>query len=348
MSEKLAGSTPTEPQTGATEVGDWVGVLPGDKSSSTRQHRIHQGRWRTDVAHWPAGQPQNDVRVRARYATLPNWLAETHDGRDVSQTAINLMSDEALAYTHERLKALKLIDGKAEPDRLWRNLLSSQPLAFSLAGHLHRRQDEAAVLLSSLTGLRISKLGRLEAGDGVGKGHRLDGIDAEWFPPRGEHTQDMSGSDIASCVELQDGQRVLVTVEVKYTDTFSAAPVTWSPRYEPHLAALGLEPASLSALVDAGCSQVLRQVMITDSVRRQGVAPDAGSGAQVHSGLAVVLAREDDQTARRVVDALDQAVGAIIPVRFWSHRQVFDEARKIDTLSSWADRLAGRYLIAVP
>src|SRR5688500_56783 len=62
MAGNPESSTPTAPSTGVTEVGDWVGVLPSDRNSATRQHRIQQGRWRTAVARWPAGPPQNDVR----------------------------------------------------------------------------------------------------------------------------------------------------------------------------------------------------------------------------------------------------------------------------------------------
>ena len=345
MSDLTPDSATTEP-TDLTEVGDWVGLLPKDKRPETRRHRIHQGIWRSEVAKWPAGPPQNDRRVRERYATLPNWLADTHQGRDVREDGPNLMSPEALAYAHERLAPLERIDGKAEPDRLWRNLLSSQPLAFSIAGHLQRHPGEAAALFASLTGREVSSLATLDAGDGVWKDHRLDGVDAEWFPPRAEHTRDMSGCDIAACLALQDGRRVLVTVEVKYTDTFSSAPVAWSPRYEPHLIALGLDPDSTAALVEAGCSQVLRQAMLTDSVRRHGVAPGLGPDSRVDDVIAVVLAREDDKTAQRVVETLDSAVRSIIPIQFWSHRHFFSQAAELSGLKDWSDRMTARYVVS--
>lgn len=253
------------------------------------------------------------------------------------------MSPEARVYARDRLPVLERINGKAEPDRLWRNLLSSQPLAFSIAGHLHRHWTEAAASLAALTGVQVASLAKLDPGPGIWTDHLLDGIDAEWFPPRTEHTNDMSGCDIACCLALEDGRRVLVTIEVKYTDTFSSQPVRWS-RYEGPLTALGLNRAATAALVGGGCSQVLRQVMITDSVRRCGLASGVGPNGRVDTGLAVVLAREDDKAARRVVEALDEAVGARIPVRLWSHRQLFTEAAKVKGLSEWADAMAARYL----
>jgi hypothetical protein len=253
------------------------------------------------------------------------------------------MSPAARVYAKDRLPILERIDGKAEPDRLWRNLFSSQPLAFSIAGHLRRHGAEAVALLTALTEFQVASLARLDPESGTWTDHLLDGIDAEWFPPRTEHTNDMSGCDIACCLALDDGRRVLVTIEVKYTDTFSSQPIRWS-RYEQHLTALGLDQAATAVLVGAGCSQVLRQVMITDSVRRRGLASDASPNGRVDAGLAVVLAREDDKTARRVVEALDEAVGTRIPVRLWSHRHLFTEAAKVNGLREWADAMTTRYL----
>lgn len=345
----LTGDVPTRDRDrapgpdGTERVGDWVGRLPDGDSPTTRKHRVHQGLWRSNHAGWPAGPPQNDPRVRRRYPTLPNWLAESHDGQQVQDAGVNLMSPEARAYARERLLVLSRIDGKAEEDRLWRNLLSSQPLAFSIAGHLRRHESSAVAVLAALTKLPVRSLARLDPGPGMWQDYRLDGIEAEWFPPRAEHTGDMSGCDIATGLALDDGRRVLVTIEVKYTDSFSPRPVEWA-RYQKHLTSLGLDEDATSALVEAGCSQVLRQVMVTESVRRAGLAPGLGADSQVDAGLAVVLAREDDRRARAVVEALDEAVGTRIPVQFWSHRQLLEEAATIEALGEWAREMSLRYL----
>lgn len=44
---------------------------------------------------------------------------------------------------------------------------------------------------------------------------------AEWFRPRDRHTGDRSGFDIAAYLRLQSGERLLVSIDVKYADTFS-------------------------------------------------------------------------------------------------------------------------------
>lgn len=253
------------------------------------------------------------------------------------------MSEDARVYTRRRVPVLETIDGKVETDRLWRNLLSSQPLAFSVAGHLQKHRSAAVHLMSVLTRLPVASLTTLCAESDDLAAYKLDGIEAEWFPPRSEHTGDMSGCDIAACLELNDGRRVLVTIEVKYTDTFSAKPVDWD-RYSTHLIALDLDRAETEALVKAGCSQVLRQVMITDSVRRRGLVRDVRAQGRVDDVIAVVLAREDDATAKRVVDTLHKAVGTVVPVHFWSHRHVLEEAARVKGLSVWAQQMSSRYV----
>lgn len=340
----MADTSDALPDQHETTVGDWTGALPRDRDPATRRHRRHQGQWRTETLGWPAGLPQNDVRVRARYATLPNWLAEVHGGEDVIDAGPNLMSDEARAYTRERLVALETIDGKAEPDRLWRNLLSSQPMAFSIAGHLQAHPNEAAALLGAMTGLDVSHVDTLVPPGGTPSGHALDGVEAEWFPPRRAHTNDKSGADVAACLHLADKTRTLITIEVKYTDTFSSAPVLWT-RYEEQLKHLGLDEQSTKDLVEAGCSQVLRQVMLTDSVKRGGITPDAGPDGKVDSAIAVVLARHDDESAKRVAETLDEAIGSVVPVTFWSHRQLFDQAARVRELRDWARSMQTRYVV---
>src|SRR4051794_11893084 len=338
----MAGSDGLTAEPGMTTVGDWTGRLPSE-GRATRAHRIRQGLWRAGQLHWPAGEPQKDQRVRDRYPTLPNWLADTHDGVTAEHAGVNLMSAEARSYTRDRLALLAAIDGKVETDRLWRNLLSSQPMAFSIAGHLHAHRSGAAVLMSAMADLPVAGLTLLDAAGESLAAYALDGIAAEWFPPRSDHTGDMSGCDIASCLELADGRRVLVTIEVKYTDTFSAKPVVWD-RYQEHLTALGLDEAGTAAVAKAGCSQVLRQAMITDSIRRRGLARGTGQDGRVDEVVAVVLAREDDDKAGKVVQALNRAVGHVVPVRFWSQRRLLEEAAKVRDLSEWAHSMAARYL----
>lgn len=336
-------------------VGDWRGRLPKE-AADTARHRRAQGEWRHRVLKWPAGPP-TDKRVALNYPTLPNYLAPTHAGRDAIAERINLMSDAARTYAGERLPVIASLEGAAFEDRLFLNLLSSQPLAFSIAGELRSHREEAAALFAALTGRPVLALASL-AGDESAvpdavrsqpryqplSSYTLDGVDAEWFPPRWTHTGDRSGFDIAACLALPERRRLLVSIEVKYTDSFSSDKVTWK-RYAPQLEEIGLTQETLPALVSAGCSQVLRQVMITESVRRHGIAPGVGESGRVDDVIAVVLAREDDWHAREVAEMVNDA--ASVEVAFWSHKQAFKAAAQQTVWggrAGWAGRMVDRYV----
>src|SRR4051794_37102553 len=88
------------PKRGVETVGDWSGPLPDD-GGVTGAHRRAQGEWRSKVLKWPAGETGNKD-----YPTLPNYLAHTHDGRDVEMAGVNLMSPAARVYAGERAKVV--------------------------------------------------------------------------------------------------------------------------------------------------------------------------------------------------------------------------------------------------
>lgn len=338
------------------QVGDWTGVLPASDSATVSKHRRAQGEWRSDTLKWPAGPPP--AQSAPTYPTLPNFLDCAHTGVRVEEAGVNLMSEAAREYARKRLPVLERLDAVAEPDRLYRNLLSSQPLAFSVAGELRDKPRAAVGVFAELTALPVTGFSTLEAHDElVPAEHRkpqrkkhgyqalsaytLDRIDSEWSPPRWAHTNDRSGCDIAACLTLEGGDRMLVTIEVKYTDTFSNDKVRWA-KYASHLERLQVDKSELEELVELGCSQVLRQVMLTSSIGERGLVPGSPGSGRVDQTMAVVLARGADTTARDVVKAVNEAV--TIPVQFWPLKRLLDAAAGEPTLTDWAARMASRYL----
>lgn len=346
------------PKATAETVGDWSGPLPDD-GRVTGAHRRAQGEWRSKSLQWPAGETGN-----RNYPTLPNYLAQNHDGRDVEMAGVNLMSPAARVYAGERVKVVKAAGGLIHKDRLYRNLLSSQPIAFSVAGELRAQPDAAAAVLQALTGRSIARLAVLasdkdtftrafarakserKANDHERRHHelyRLHGVEAEWFPPTWAHTGDHSGADVAFCLETADNptERLLVTVEVKYTDDFGGDPVAWE-RYEPHLERLGITEGCLDDLVKTGCSQVLRQVMYTDSVVDQGLVSGSSASGQVDGAIAVILARRHDQKAEKVASDL-AAAQSRVPVVFWSLDRFLKACEQEHELNEWARAMQERY-----
>lgn len=309
-------------------------IAPKDRNATIAAHRAHQARWRAEeLDGWPPGPPTHPG-ARKRYATIDSCLAEEWKGQSVEEAGPNLMSLAAIEYAKVRCEQLAATGGLAEKDRLFRNLLSSQPLAFSIAGELRRHRDAAARVIGALAGIDIERFQPL-----VDSTHTLDGIDAEWAPPKEHHTGDRSGFDIAGHQILRSGDSHLLSIEVKYVDTFSAKKVDYD-RYDEHLTALGLSRRATDRLVAAGGSQFLRSLMLTDSVRRRGVR---GEGRIDHS-LAVVLARSGDRQARRVVDAFQEHD---LPTRvaFWSHEDFFDACEEQSELATWARRMRRRYVL---
>lgn len=282
---------------------------------------------------WPPGPP-TDPAARKRYETIGSCLAAEWDGKSAFEHGPNLMSGNAVKYTKQRLQQLSDTGGLAEKERLYRNLLSSQPLAFSIAGELRAHPEAAATVISALADVKLERLQTL-----ADTTHELAGIDAEWAPPRKLHTGDRSGFDIAAYASIAAGEHLLLTVEVKYIDTFSAKKLDYD-WYEPHLTRLGLSRRAVEELVAEGCSQFLRSILITDSVRRQGIR----GASPIDHALAVVLARSDDRKAQQVVDAI---ASHNLPTRvgFWSHERFFDECEGQPALEDWAGRMRRRYVL---
>lgn len=258
-------------------------------------------------------------------------LPAHHDGTTPEREGWNLMSDAARAYTRARVAAVRAAHGTIGDDRLWRNLLSSQPLAFSIAGELRARPADAVDVLGDLGGLTPVGFGALGDADDV---YRLDGLQAEWAPAPAEALGDRSAADLAAALVLADGRSCLITVEVKYTEPFSPGPIAGDPRYAGALTALGLTDDDAVALAPSGGTQFLRSVLLTDAVRRRHGIDEV---------LAVVLGRSDDATARDVVARVGQAVPDV-PTAYWSHEDFLTVCGARPALTEWADRMHRRYV----
>lgn len=171
-------------------------------------------------------------------------------------------------------------------------------------------------------------------------GHTLDGIDAEWFPPRQHHTGDRSGFDIAALLSLANGTHTLLTIEVKYVDSFSPAELV-KRRYADALEACGISDEQADDLISAGGSQFLRSVLLTDSVARRGIA--GSTTPQIDQTIAVVLGRADDDRAKRGVERF-KALDLPVATGYWTHDQFCDAGAATGSLATWADDLRRRYV----
>jgi hypothetical protein len=175
-----------------SQLHEIVGEMPNEHESK-RRIRFHQGWWRAFVLNEPAGRNPADKdksvcnTILSGDVTNKNFLSEAA-----------CKSVEATQIARKEFGA-----GLFNEDRLFNNLLSSQPLAFNFFGEL--KQD-----------LELAK--RIFA-------HYVPGLDEVSnvifeYAPQERYTEDNSAFDVALEIKV-NGQSGLLGLECKYTDTFS-------------------------------------------------------------------------------------------------------------------------------
>ena len=173
-----------------------VGQLPANDNGFKKKMRFHQGWWRTFVLNEDEGN--NPVREREKVCnTIMNGTVDASRKNFLSKQILN-----AVLLTIEERKNAGA--GILEENRLYNNLLSSQPLCFNFFGELKADKDLALKVLqqfwAELTEVR--------------------NVVFEYAP--GENfTNDNSAFDVAFEV-MAGSQSGLVGFECKYTDTFSS------------------------------------------------------------------------------------------------------------------------------
>ena len=169
-----------------------IGTFPKE-SGFISKFRQHQGWWRTFVLNEPEGLYKdvrgNCARVCNRInngnKSLKNFLSE-----EISNTVANAL-----------LEQKKSGSGIMEEDRLYNNLLSSQPLAFNFFGFFNKNKHLALQFLKTIKPDITS----------------LESVVFEYAP---ESSKDSSAFDIGFIVKA-GSKRGFMGFECKYTDTFS-------------------------------------------------------------------------------------------------------------------------------
>ncbi len=296
---------------------------PASDDRVTRRERRRQSDLREQELGLPAGLRKEVV--------MGSYLREEDGDR-------NLLSPEAARYARVRAAQVSREGGQLEVSRLFTNMLSSMPLAFSVFGHLRAHRVAAAQVLSRLLGLPVTGLERVDVGQRV-----IAGIECEWAPEPREHLRDGSAFDAVVAARLVDGRRLLVAVETKYVDSFSRdAPDPEKDRkYRGFCERFGMADGAFDRLGRYPTRQLLRNVLLTESVRRGG----ASGGPVWDDALTLVLARDDDRSARQVVDRL-RADRGVMPTRvlFRGHGDLADAAAAVPGLGEWAALFRRRYL----
>ena len=178
-----------------TPLNERFGEVPIE-SGLKKTMRLHQGWWRTNVLNEEPG-----VHPIVPTQNVCNAILRGNESEKNFLTPNTVM-----AVRETLLNRTDKNSGIIEEERLFNNLLSSQPLCFNFFGELYVDKDFGLSVLKTFYP-DLTKLVK---------------VIFEFAPPE-NYTNDRSAFDIAFEVEVDD-KKGLIGLECKYTDTFSFKP----------------------------------------------------------------------------------------------------------------------------
>ncbi|RLD02901.1 MAG: hypothetical protein DRI65_13975 [Chloroflexota bacterium] len=252
-----------EKQTHHQKLHDLIGSLP-QESGFIKRMRFHQAWWRAFVLGEEQGKWPNSKDLEKRIgSTIP-------EGQESGK---NFLTENTLAAVQKtQLERKETEFGMMEPDRLFNNLLSSQPLCFNFFGELKLDLDLAAAVMGCFypAVTRVTNV---------------------WFEfaPLARYTQDNSAFDIA--VELEIGDRKgLLGMECKFTEPFSQKEYD-KPAYREIFQKSDVFKEEYATYISSRYNQLFRNQLMAEAVVQNG------DYEFVHTGL---FCHQEDQNATRI------------------------------------------------
>lgn len=288
-------------------------VLVTTDKDFQRRARLLQALWREERG-LPIGERRAGIPLGSR---LPKDFAK--------ETGVNLMTPNALTAARREVAAVRAGSGqKIDEDRLWANLLSSQPLAFSLFADLANDPVLATRVLQRLWPERVAAVTR---------------IAFEYSPGRSspKFTADRTAFDVYVEHATPKGGRGFIGIEVKYHEGLGDEPAEHRPRYDEVTKQMGcFKPDLVMGLRRKPIEQVWRDHMLAGSMLL-----DTTAGWE--TGLYVFLHPEDNEPCRAAAQLYRE---------YLSHERTFDsltlekivESIEAEADALWIRDLRGRYL----
>lgn len=217
-----------------------VGTIPNETGFRKRA-RFHQGWWRAFVLNEPEGA--NPARQEDRVCNTIR-AGET--------SGKNFLSSASLQSVEEtRLERMDYQAGLFNEDRLFNNLLSSQPLAFNFFGPLKQDSTLATMVLKPF----------------LPEGSIVTGVFFE-FAPKEKYSGDNSAFDVA--IEFETGSKKgLLGLECKYTDSFSVKEYS-KESYRTIFAASPRFGQPYESFISSRFNQLFRGQLIAESLVQNG------------------------------------------------------------------------------
>jgi hypothetical protein len=284
-----------------------------------------QSWYREHVLALPPGMHRREETEREVCSRL------THE--DVARAPyLNFLVDseiESLAV--ERLANVHRWGGIVNRDRLYRDLLSSQPLAFNLFGFF---KVEVPHNPDSAEGVALLQVLREVFGvdsDAVTK------IWLEYAPPRNGGSK--SGSAFDCFIEYRRGaKKGFVGIEVKYSEDLRAQkPTLNNPEYRDLTEERG-------SGFKAGAADVLNEATTCQLWYNACLALRVRNSAAYDEHTLVMTSVDDDEGAKAAVALVKDQLTDPDQLRWVGYGQIMDVCRRHNELDGWADHFYQRYL----
>ncbi len=281
-----------------------------DTNRFQRQARILQAIWRAEQGY-PIGQHRG--REIGSYLAMP-WAQDT---------LANFLDETIRKVVREDVLEGDDSDGRLiDKNRLFSNLLSSQPLAFNLFAHMREDLHLATKVFSQLTSGRCEK---------------VIAIEFEYSPGRGnpKYTGDRSAFDVfvifADCNERSG----FVGIEVKYHENLTNKASNHKLRYDGVAEQMGCFKADrLEQLRDKPLQQIWRDHLLAGSL----LAAD-----EYEDGMFVFLSPAGNTACNEAILAYRQCLISDRSFDHWTLESVVDALRSA-TSEPWIELLYDRYL----
>jgi hypothetical protein len=201
---------------------------------------------------------------------------------EVARTGINFLTPD-IAKLARREAAYREYGAFIEEERLWGNLLSSQPLTFNLFGRAKLDRQLGTKLFRTLLPDFVAK---------------LETIHFETSPGRGDErfTGDNTAFDLLATVTTPRGTRGLIGIEVKFVESmkYRARPITKRIDQLADQVQLHRDPRS-SALRDVPLEQLFRLHLLAATM--------IGDNGPYQEGMFILIAPERNRDVARAAQA---------------------------------------------
>jgi hypothetical protein len=287
-------------------------VLVTTDNAFQRRARLLQALWR-EARALPVGERRAGVPLGSR---LPKSFAK--------ESGANLMTEAGREAARREVAAMRAGSGqKIDEDRLWANLLSSQPLAFNLFGELALDLELATRVFRRLWPDRVAAVTK---------------ICFEYSPGRSSaaYTADRTAFDVYVEHDTNEGGRGFIGIEVKYHEALTDEPAEHRPRYdEVTKAMLCFKNELVAGLRRKPVEQIWRDHMLAGSMLL--------ASATWSSGLYVFLYPEDNEACRAAVQLYGEYLADSKTFQAVTLENLVAAIAR-ETTMPWVDELQDRYL----